>query len=251
MQNQIKYLAILAILISNTCFAFKMTPIEVFMDASGINRTKTVKLTNPGEDQIPLEVKIFERSLTVDGKEIRKPSKDFIVFPTQLILNPKEQRNLRITWNGPKTIDFEKAYRLNVNQIPVNVKKKKNKYKEAETGLNIAFSYMGGIYVRPEKQETQPKLIATKIQRIKNNKVKIRLENQGTEHAVLNNYDVYIISASIKGNKKRERKINHKLIPGENKTMNVLAKSQVDLTYVLPPKTVSGNLQLVFKKIKK
>lgn len=251
MQKKIKYLALFFILISGTCHAFKMTPIEIYMQSAGIDKTKTVKLTNPGNEQIPIEVKVFERSLTVGGKEVRKPTQDFIIFPTQLILKPKEKRNLRITWNGPKKIDFEKAYRIQVNQIPVDVKKKKNKYNKTETNLNIAFSYMGGIYVRPENQVTQPKLIATQSKRLGKNKIRIRLENQGNEHAVLNNYDVFMVSKSISGNKRLEKKIDKRLIPEENTMMNVLAKSEVDLTYNLPDKAVSGDIKLVFKKIKR
>lgn len=248
MLRKIPYLLLLTFLIFPTAHAFKMSPIEVFVNSSGPGKTRTITLTNNEKIEIPVEVKIYSRSMELDGKETRKPTLDLIVFPTQLILKPGEKRNLRVTWNGEPDLSFEKSYRIHVRQIPVDVKKKNSQHKDAKSNLNIIFSYMGSLYVQPEKTKIEPKLVVSQITPLKNDHVKIRLENQGSEHAILKNFDIFIRGKNIIGDKRLERQLDEKFISQENLTINMLAKSARDITYKLPPKTVTNSPTFVFKR---
>lgn len=241
-------------ILTGNVYAFKVSPIEIEFEPDGTNSTQTIRLENDKDKNIPIEIEVLER-LHKNGKEIRKPTKDFSFFPKQLILKPKEKRNIRISWmgerqnidlsktksqqfliNGNRRIKTEKAYRLEVKQVPVNLKRKRT-----ETGIDFIYNYIASLYVKPVNSKAD--LIVTRINRLSNNELVAAVSNRGSSHAILAQYSLY-----AKSEKSSDIEILADQVD-EVRGINLLPNESRLIKFKLPIKTSSEKLSLKFKKL--
>jgi fimbrial chaperone protein len=150
--------------------------------ASGSEATQTFLIENTNNEKIALQIEAFHREMDINGKETRKETDEFSVFPQQLVLEPGERRNVRLTWTGEKEPKAELAYRLVVSQLPVNLKKAEKK----KAGANITFllQYVASIYVTPGAAAA-PKVTVESFEKLSDGKAEMVLKNSGTAHQVL------------------------------------------------------------------
>ncbi len=228
------FLVFLFSAISITSHAFKISPIEVTFDPKGRGAVQTIKVDNPTASSIPIEIFSYER-IHKNGKEKRVATNDFYYFPKQFILKPGEKRNIRISWLGEKkkgkkgknkpmqkgntNISKEKAYRLEIRQVPVNLKKKATK-----TGITFLYNYVASLYVKPPKVKPEVKLLSYK--RVGKNLYKVNLKNTGSAHAILSFYNLvsrnkgkieYIVE--MKNQSDEVNGVN--LLPGETRAVTL------------------------------
>lgn len=162
------------------CNAFQLSPMSVEMTPTGMRAMSTFIIDNNGAHAIPVEISIFSRSISESGSDILIESDDdFIVYPVQLILMPGKSKSVRLQWIGPQYLDKERAYRMVVKQLPLNLE------KAAVDGAQISmlFSYVASVYVTP-KQHSNAALKITSAS-IENNKLIIVIHNSGNVHAIL------------------------------------------------------------------
>lgn len=243
-------------LLSNNILAFQVSPIEISFEPKGINSVQTVTLENSEKESVPIEINVFERR-HVNGQEVRVPTKDFSFFPTRLVLKSNEKRSIRISWMGerdsidPKKLEKnqflvegnrnlkqEKAYRLEVRQVPVNIKRKKKK-----TGFDFIYNYVASLYVAPV--DAKAKIVVKSTKRISRNEMTAQIQNLGTSHAILAEYKVIASMVGVGNNpdtdlgRQAEEVRGVNLLPNETRTIKLQ----------LPENTPSKNLELKFKKI--
>lgn len=227
---------ILTLLFSIQALAFRVSPMVASFNAKGQGTSQTFQIENNTNEAVALELETLTRAISIDGKEVRKPTEDFIIYPLQLTLKPKQTRNVRVTWVGDQNPKVELPYRLVVRQLSVDVNEKKQETHAVK--LNFLFEYIASLYVTPN-QKIYPKLVVKSISR-KGKHAEAIIENIGTQHVLLNKYNLI-----VKHNDK-EHLINKKSIDKLLST-NFLAKSKVKIKIPLP-QLPKGKISLLLKE---
>ena len=231
-----------------------MSPIEIDFEASGEKSTQTMVLENNSNKVIAVSIDAYERSMDIKGKETRVSTKDFVVFPQQRSLQPQEKRSFRIMYVGKKELKSEKSYRLHVKQLPIQLDVKKGKKAQVQLSLNV--NYMASLYVAPEdvKENLALKLISKskksdKLPKLRDgidiprDWVKVRVDNTGSRHAILRDYEFFILKSDERLEKVDKTTLGHHVAG-----TNILANSKRELFVGLPKNTYSKKLKLVLKK---
>jgi P pilus assembly chaperone PapD len=230
-----------SLLFCQASYAFKISPIELTFDTKGRGSTQTIKVENTTKNKIPIEIFAFERK-HYNGKEKRTSTNDFYFFPKQFILKPGEKRNIRISWmgiraqgknaklnpmkKGKTNITQEKAYRLEVKQVPVNLKK-----RAAKTGITFLYNYVASLYVKPPKvsADIKPK----SFRKVGKNLYMVQIQNVGSAHAILAYYNLVAkkngkkaFMVPMKGQGGEVEGVN--LLPGETRSVKIKVENKLD-----------------------
>ncbi len=169
----------LLILLSQITFAFNLTPLSQSIVIGKNSETVIYQVENKNKEAMAIEISLADRNMGTDGKEKRPEVKDgkFLLYPTQLILKPGQKRGIKVKWLGGE-IKKENAFRIIVEQLPIDFKKDKS------SGIKLLLKYLGALYVT--KTEFNPS-ISTKVTSVDGDMVKIQVSNSGTKHQVLKN----------------------------------------------------------------
>lgn len=181
-KNKTLYVTLFLFMLS-PLFSFQFQPITMDFQDTGSGSTKTFICSNDSSERIALKISLFARFIDDRGNEILTPAeKDFLVFPERMILEPESSQNLRIQYRGASLDGKEKAYRIYVEQVPVEFEKSTN------TGLKILFRYIGSFYIIPEtfRQQIELKNLAY-MDHEEGPKLEIRIGNSGNTHIIIQN----------------------------------------------------------------
>lgn len=196
------------IIIINSCIlfgfqsafaAFEISPVIASVAPSGPDASVSLTVINPGDQKTPIQIAIFSRNPDLNGNEKYDDSKDvgelFQIIPSQLILNPKEKRTIRITYVGDPKIKVEQAFRVISEEFPINVTDPEKVKKKAVASIAIMSKYIGSLYVKP--LGTMPD-ISIQTSMTKDKKLELIFENKGTEHFLLKDTKYKVTLASGK-----------------------------------------------------
>lgn len=239
MKHLIIIFFVVTIIFTKSALAFQLSPIVAELSPEGDGSSHSFTLENRKKEKVAAKVQVFLREYDSDGKEIRKPTNDFLVYPTQLSLEPGEKRNIRLTWIGEKHPTKELAYRLIVQQLPLEF----NKLKQPEKGGNVNFliNFVASIFVRPPGAFAKAKI--ERIERLNSHNVKVFLKNHGTAHQVLGEMKIELFLEE-KGHRWSYNKDNVKdlevgsLMPGQEKVITL------DLSKEVPQGVLKGEIIL-------
>ncbi len=177
-----------SLLVAISSQALELTPIEMTLEPEGRRSQGTFQVVNTQAHTVAVQVRIYSRLQDLDGNETRVLSNDFSFFPPQLRLEPKQARALKVTWRGAKSFDTEKAYRMIVEQLPVDFKKKQQR---AEPGLNLQFlmKFVASVYVAPPLARPQIRVASSAVTTTTGGAftLEVVLHNEGRRHLVLRN----------------------------------------------------------------
>lgn len=170
--------------------SFDFTPIIASVAPGGSGATASFTVANLDDTKTPVQISIYKREPDVDGKETYLPSQDasdqFQIYPSQLILKPKEKRTVRVTFVGDPKIKEEMAFRIISEEFPINVSDDTKVKKKAVMSLNIMTKYVGSLYVTPIGTRPEIKITASKVQdKSGTTKMLLSVANLGTEHFML------------------------------------------------------------------
>jgi fimbrial chaperone protein len=177
--------------------AFEISPVIASVAPSGPDASVSLTVTNPGDQKTPIQISIFHRNPDLNGNEKYEDSKDvgelFQIIPSQLILNPKEKRTIRITYVGDPKIKVEQAFRVISEEFPINVTDPEKVKKKAVASISIMSKYVGSLYVKP--LGTVPD-VSIQSSITKDKKLELIFENKGTEHFLTKDtkYKVTLVS---------------------------------------------------------
>jgi fimbrial chaperone protein len=200
--------------------------------SSGSEATQTFTVENNNGERIALQIEAFHREVDRDGKETRKETEEFAIFPEQMVLEPGEKRNIRLTWTGDRKPKTELPYRLVVSQLPVDLKKP----EQRKPGANITFllQYVASIYISPGAGA--PKISVDEFKKLSDSKFELVLKNTGTAHRVLKGIRLYSRGGDGKSAKSRVELngFNFKDLEAENILPGHARRFELDLARGTP-----------------
>lgn len=206
--------------------SFQFSPIVAELGTTGPTSTYLAKLVGDPSLDTPILIRISERNMDESGQEIQKPSKDIEVFPSQFILPAKTEKYVRVVWKGVKELPFEKAYRIHVEQPPVDLVPQ----KAGKGSVKILINYTGSIYVSSKEELPDVKLTELKTGPVKN-KLSVILENSGNAHLIVSRPEIEVSCGKVQQTSKVVLK-GDALKNLESK--NLLAKTKLQTTIDAP-----------------
>ena len=215
---------------SHSLWGFKLSPMVATFSPDGDGRTTSFFVENTSDKKVAVQIDILYRTQSEKGEEVRTETKDFTVYPPQIILKANQKRTIRVTWLGAKKLSQELAFRLVAEELPIELQKKK---KEQRTNINFLLKYVASIYVTPDGAKSKVEVKSAKEEIVKGKKhLALVLENTGNAHKVLNDIRLKIKSGEAKVD------VDAKSLEAFA-AENILAKSKKK--FLLPwPKTLSG-----------
>ena len=224
---------LLILLIPVSSWAFRLSPMIVNFSPSGSGSTQTFLIENTGPEKIAIQIEAFHRFSDAEGKETRTATDEFSVYPQQMALQAGEKRNVRVTWTGNRQPDRELNYRLVVTELPVDLKKPKE--RESKPGANLTFlmQYVASVYVTPA--DVTPKIVVDSLKVLPDGKAELVLKNTGLAHRVLKGIHVF-----VKSNDQNRTEIKNEQMD-EMQGENILAMSSRKFKFALPAAMIKAD----------
>lgn len=202
--------------------SFDLSPIIITIAPSGPMASGAVTITNLDDSRTPVQLSIFHRDPDEDGKEDFKGMKDagdlFQIFPSQVILGPKEKRAVRITYVGDPKMKAEMPFRVIAEEFPINVSDPKKVTNKAVASISIATRYIGSLYVTPAGAKPELVIEASPTTGTKTTEMNLLIQNIGTTHQTMK--QVKLLVKSMNGT--AEAELNNEGLAGVN-GQNILA----------------------------
>lgn len=179
---------------------FDITPIIATVAPSGPKATVSFTAENTTDAKAPIQISVYHRLPDEEGNEKYETAQDasdlFQIIPSQIILNPKEKRTIRVTYVGEPRIKGEMAFRIISEEFPINVSDPTKVKDKTMASIAILSKYIGSLYVKPDG--TTPNLVADVSRDAKENKMVLLIKNKGTEHTILKDIKYKVITDSDK-----------------------------------------------------
>jgi fimbrial chaperone protein len=135
-------------------------------------------LSNTGNETLHAQVRVF-RWTQVEGADKLEASRDVIVSPPMLAIEPGQRQLVRVIRQGSLPTGAESAYRLVVDELPVD-----GDVADSRQGLRFVLRYSIPVFVQPVDGT---KMQATLHARVVNDEggPALQVHNSGTSHAQL------------------------------------------------------------------
>lgn len=187
--------AVAAVLAVQPAQALRFTPFVVSLAPSGAGANQVFQVENETDSAAAIQITLVHREMGVDGKETLKEAEDdFVVFPPQMVLLPREARAVRLQWVGDAKPAAELPYRIIVEQLPVRL----DTGSEKGTQISLVVRYEGAVYITPPN--AKPDILVERAEPATGPDGKPRLAvelwNKGTAHAILQNASLTVSAAA-------------------------------------------------------
>jgi P pilus assembly chaperone PapD len=167
------------------CFAclthasFALSPFALKLQVSRGEYTGWVEVTN-NQDKKPIavELSVHERILNLDGDvtEPLLPNRDFVVYPSELLLYPGEKAKVQVVFNSKEKITSDKAYILQAKEIPLPIPQESPGNKPM-IGFNTLVTYRATIALETGKSGS---LTFSSSHSLDSGKVELIVENKSS-----------------------------------------------------------------------
>jgi fimbrial chaperone protein len=135
---------------------------------------------------IAIRVKALEWQLDQQGRDIRSPTNDLILFPMQFILPAGSRRSIRVAPRDHVAPDIERSYRVMVQEVPVDLQGE----NEIRTGVRLITSYATAFYIAPLRPLSK---LVIKDLTITQHQLNFTLLNNGNAHTHLHELSIMIL----------------------------------------------------------
>lgn len=109
---------------SSGSYAQRVTPMVFELDPIGSGSSKSLRIENTKEQSLTVEFVATKISLDEFGNESRTPAdNDFLIYPPQALIPGGKTQIVKVRYIGDPTILESNAYRVSVNQLPVQVER--------------------------------------------------------------------------------------------------------------------------------
>ncbi len=165
---------------------YYLSPSSLSLIHDGSPVSGSFEVVSTGNEPVALEISILERRMDIHGFEDRPSAEnDFLVYPPQILLQPGDTQAIRLTWLGTADVDFERAYRLIADQLPIKFGNQKNDNRDMVVNINSLFRYVATVYVTPDSAHPEIQLKASHRAVEESDKLVLSFENSGTAHQLL------------------------------------------------------------------
>lgn len=149
-------------------------------------RSAVFSIINDGVNPIAIQASVSKREMDETGKEKNSDVEEkFMIFPDQLIVKPGEKRAIKVSSLEVNAINVEEAYRFVAEQLPIDLKEK----KDEKTNIKILLKYRAAFYLSPKKGKGVPSLISYSLNK---NKLKLTIKNTGNKHILLRDHFIQL-----------------------------------------------------------
>jgi fimbrial chaperone protein len=179
---------------------FQLSPNGAVLQPIGPQASKDFYVTSTGDEPVAIQVRMVKREIMPDGKEVTSPEEnDFLVYPTQIVLEPNERQLIKVVWVGDTDPSKELAYRAIVEQVPVNLTPVKvDNSGGIPVSITIVSTYVASVYVKPPGATAKVVLESASSQKSKEgtDQLVLNFANQGTAHELLSSNLKVTVTAS-------------------------------------------------------
>ena len=186
-------LLLILVLIATHVSGLNLEPLSREFSPHGRGRQQTFRIHNNQSSDIAVRLRMFSRSLEIDGSERREDIHDeFTVFPQQVVLAPGQTQVIRVQWNGEASVERERAFRLLAEQVPVE--DRRGEFDGGRDGLSLSFMYryLASVYVTPSGAEPEVTLVEHSLGQEDGGMRALALDflNAGGRHMIVNSATV-------------------------------------------------------------
>ena len=169
-----KYVLI-GMLLAQSLFSVQLAPITQRIDsAKGRNISFVVK--NTDKDMAAAECSILKVvGHDENGVEIREETDDVVIYPSQIVLQEKEDKGVRVNYTKSTLPEKEEVYRVLATQLSLNLKEE-TKGSDVKAAMKFVFSYEGLLFVGAEEEKA---IISSTLENITNDSFSIKMTNDG------------------------------------------------------------------------
>lgn len=232
-----KHLSMLILLLFQlTAYGIQMMPMEAEI-VIGQNKMVEFTLKNSLSYPVAMKAAIYERTPNIfglEGKYIEANDKLFEVIKPNIILMAKgdksgrDKKTIRVYYKGSLDMAHEHAFRIIVQQMPVDLDKK-NKSKNK---VRFLAKFVGALYVTPPK--AKPNLILSDI-KLDKNTINFKVENQGQRRDFIEGLKI-----TVKGIDKKNQVVTKEFKGEELKNIyhhTILSKKTRQFSFEIPQNT--------------
>jgi len=191
--------------------AFQLVPISQDFEPSGRGVNQVFQVENDRDEPVTVTIGMTGRAVDIDGKETMPETEDFTVFPTEIILQPKSSRAVRVKWVGDPAPKTELAYRIVAEETPLNMRR-----NSPGASVFLTVRYIGSIYVVPKG--AKPAIVVASARAVPaaqgGSQLEVILENTGTRHAIMDEPSLIVTAGG--GSHAVDKAAVDKLLGGEN-----------------------------------
>lgn len=199
MKFSLSSLLLSAVLLAVPAFpaaAFELLPISREFAPAGRNATQSYEVVNDGDEPLAVELSMLRRQTDINGTETYSSGDDdFLIYPTQILLEPGKTQSVRVTWLGDPQPTTELSYRLLAEQLPINLDQADENQTRPVGGVQVLLRYLGSVYIRPANPAANVVLETIEPQPDASQPpgFAITLNNQGNARAVLRNFHLHLV----------------------------------------------------------
>lgn len=162
--------------------ALSLIPIAQDFGPSGREATQTFRLQNDTDKEVAVAIKVMTREISIDGQETNNETQDFVVFPRNALIGPRQSQMIRVQWRGPAAPAKELAYRIIAEQLPIKASLDPN-----ARAIQIVVRYVGSLYVVPSGGRPDLQVDSARAARAANDQrlLEVVLQNRGRAHTLI------------------------------------------------------------------
>lgn len=175
---------------SGAASAFQVVPISQEFEPTGRGANQVFQVENDRDEPVTVTIAMAKRVVDIDGRESHEATEDFTVFPTEIILQPKASRVVRVQWIGEAAPSTELSYRLIAEETPLNMKR-----DTPGASVFLTVRYIGSIYIVPKG--ARHKVVVASAGPAAGSQLEVVLENQGNRHAIIDSPALSVTSGGV------------------------------------------------------
>jgi P pilus assembly chaperone PapD len=124
------------LLISHSTVAFQVKPMVAELESSGSQSQQTIRISNPSESPLTIEISAFDLLIAPNGDETLKANEDdFLIIPMTTIIPSGKSQSVIVRYIGEPILENSKAYRVAIDQVSVDL----DKAEQSGVGMSVSF----------------------------------------------------------------------------------------------------------------
>ncbi len=202
----------LGVIFSTQTFAYQVILQDNKFTPSGQGSQKKMIVVNNQTEPVALEIVPVKRLIDEKGLETVEaiPEDWFLVYPSQLVLNPGEEEIVRLVWNNKVKVVDEIPFRFVVREIKIKdpaEEERRQKFDGYAAKIDILTQYSQSAYVTvpgalPRVLLKEPEIYQTP----QGKQVRVVFENTGKSKKVMPDLNLKIIPVTNDGSEDTSQK---------------------------------------------
>ncbi|MGN6374020.1 MAG: fimbria/pilus periplasmic chaperone, partial [Sphingomonas sp.] len=141
--------------------AMRVSPMVIEMTSKGSGATARLEVQNLNDTQLAYETRITRIDYDANGNMVETPADgDFLVFPPQGVLPPKQRQVIRLQWLGDQDMKSSRGYYVSVNQLPVKLDPQTDAQPAAE--VQVVYHMKALVVVAPPNAKPEVSVASAK-----------------------------------------------------------------------------------------